>query len=156
LSARLAPVLAASGLSAQKIVRYIETVAMRAATREVTTPVSEVRRNQHRPTTSNMRPPNAGRTIIGSKAHTMSHEDANSGRTQSLFERLIQSNDPLLGQIDRNAKSLLQSALGKLDVVSREEFDAQTAVLQRTRQRLETLEQSIEALNDALEQPIEP
>ena len=42
----------------------------------------------------------------------MSHEDANSGRTQSLFERLIQSNDPLLGQIDRNAKSLLQSALG--------------------------------------------
>ena len=86
----------------------------------------------------------------------MSHEDASSGRTQSLFERLIQSNDPLLGQIDRNAKSLLRSALGKLDVVSREEFDAQTAVLQRTRQRLETLEQQIEALSDALEQPIEP
>ena len=86
----------------------------------------------------------------------MSHEDANSGRTQSLFERLIQSNDPLLGQIDRNAKSLLRSALGKLDVVSREEFDAQTAVLQRTRQRLETLEQQIGALSDALEQPIEP
>ena len=86
----------------------------------------------------------------------MSHEDANSGRTQSLFERLIQSNDPLLGQIDRNAKSLLRSALGKLDVVSREEFDAQTAVLQRTRQRLETLEQQIEALGNVLEQPIEP
>lgn len=86
----------------------------------------------------------------------MSHEDASSGRTQSLFERLIQSNYPLLGQIDRNAKSLLQSALGKLDVVSREEFDAQTAVLQRTRQRLETLEQQIEALSNALERPIEP
>ena len=86
----------------------------------------------------------------------MSHEDANSGRTQSLFERLIQSNDPLRGQIDRNAKSLLQSALGKLDVVSREEFDAQTAVLQRTRQRLESLEQQIEALSNALERPIEP
>ena len=86
----------------------------------------------------------------------MSHEDANSGRTQSLFERLILSYDPLLGQIDRNAKSLLLSALGKLDVVSREEFDAQTAVLQRTRQRLETLEQQIEALGNVLEQPIEP
>ena len=86
----------------------------------------------------------------------MSYENANSGRTQSLFERLIQSNDPLLGKIDRNAKSLLQSALGKLDVVSREEFDAQTAVLQRTRQRLETLEQQIEALSSALEKPIEP
>ena len=86
----------------------------------------------------------------------MSYEDASSGRTQSLFERLIQSNDPLLGQIDRNAKSLLRSALGKLDVVSREEFDAQTAVLQRTRQRLETLEQQIEALSNALERPMEP
>jgi len=95
-------------------------------------------------------------TISCRQGHIMSHEDANSGRTQSLFERLIQSNDPLLGQIDRNAKSLLQSALGKLDVVSREEFDAQTAVLQRTRQRLETLEQQIEALSNALERPTEP
>ena len=86
----------------------------------------------------------------------MSHEHANSGRTQSLFERLIKNNDPLLGQIDRNAKSLLQSALGKLDVVSREEFDAQTAVLQRTRQRLEALEQQIEALSDTLEQSAAP
>lgn len=86
----------------------------------------------------------------------MSHEQANSSRPQSLFERLIQNNDPLLGQIDRNAKSLLQSALGKLDVVSREEFDAQTAVLQRTRQRLEILEQQIEALSDTLEQSAEP
>ena len=86
----------------------------------------------------------------------MSHEHANSGHTQSLFERLIQSDDPLLSQIDRNAKSLLQSALGKLDVVSREEFDAQTAVLQRTRQRLEALEQQIEALSDSLEQSTDP
>ena len=55
LSARLAPVLAASGLSAQKIVRYIETVAMRVAIREVATSAFEVRRNQHQPTTSNAR-----------------------------------------------------------------------------------------------------
>ncbi len=34
----------------------------------------------------------------------------------------------------------LQSALGKLNLVTREEFDAQTAVLQRTRSKLEALE----------------
>jgi BMFP domain-containing protein YqiC len=156
LGAHLAPVLAASGLSAQKIVRYIETVAMRVAIHEVATSASEVRRNQHQPTTSNTRHLKKQDAPSAGARHTMSHEHANSGRTQSLFERLIQSNDPLLGQIDRNAKSLLRSALSKLDVVSREEFDAQTAVLQRTRQRLETLEQQIEALSDALEQPIEP
>jgi len=59
----------------------------------------------------------------------------------------------LFAQIDRNAKSVLQSALSRLDVVSREEFDAQTAVLQRTRERLEALEAQIAALSEALESP---
>mgnify|MGYP000880842526 FL=1 len=71
---------------------------------------------------------------------------------RSLFERLANGGDPVFEQLDRNAKSLLQSALTRLDVVSREEFDAQTAVLQRTRERLEALEQQIEALNQELNQ----
>lgn len=37
-------------------------------------------------------------------------------------------------------KSALQAALARMDLVTREEFDAQTAVLQRTRARLEDLE----------------
>jgi len=37
-------------------------------------------------------------------------------------------------------KAALQSALARMDLVTREEFDAQTAVLQRTRARLEALE----------------
>ena len=68
----------------------------------------------------------------------------------SLFERLTQADDPVFEQIDRNAKNLLQSALTRLDVVSREEFDAQTAVLKRTRERLEALEAQIAALDKAL------
>ena len=58
--------------------------------------------------------------------------------------------DQVFEQIDRNAKSLLQSALTRLDVVSREEFDAQAAVLKRTRERLEALEAQIAALDEAL------
>jgi hypothetical protein len=44
----------------------------------------------------------------------------------------------------------LQSALGRMDLVTREEFDAQAAVLQRTRQRLEALEQQLAALQEQL------
>ena len=83
----------------------------------------------------------------------MGQDDSSRRRPSSLFERLTQGEDPLLSQIDRNAKTLVQSALGRLDVVSREEFDAQTAVLQRTRERLEALEKQIAALNQALDTP---
>ena len=83
----------------------------------------------------------------------MGQDDSNTRRPSSLFERLTQGEDPLFNQIDRNAKSLLQSALSRLDEVSREEFDAQTAVLQRTRERLEALEKQIEMLEQTLETP---
>jgi BMFP domain-containing protein YqiC len=83
----------------------------------------------------------------------MGQDDSNTRRPSSLFERLTQGEDPLFNQIDRNAKSLLQSALSRLDVVSREEFDAQTAVLQRTRERLEALEKQIEMLDQTLGTP---
>ncbi len=68
----------------------------------------------------------------------------------SFFERLTRADDQVFEQIDRNAKSLLQSALSRLDVVSREEFDAQAAVLKRTRERLEELEAKIASLNENL------
>lgn len=47
---------------------------------------------------------------------------------------------------ERNAKSAMQSALGNLDLVTREEFDVQTEVLRKTRQQLKTLEARIIAL----------
>ena len=68
----------------------------------------------------------------------------------SFFERLTRADDPVFEQIDRNAKSLLLSALTRLDVVSREEFDAQAAVLKRTRERLEALEAKIASLDEDL------
>jgi len=44
------------------------------------------------------------------------------------------------GEVDRKIKQVLQSQLGKLDVVSREEFDVQTNVLLRTREKLAEME----------------
>ncbi|MGH1485218.1 MAG: accessory factor UbiK family protein [Cellvibrionaceae bacterium] len=47
-------------------------------------------------------------------------------------------------------RALLQSSLQKLDLVSREEFDAQTAVLSRTRAKLEALEEQVQILGQQL------
>ncbi|MFT6898405.1 MAG: BMFP domain-containing protein YqiC [Paraglaciecola sp.] len=41
---------------------------------------------------------------------------------------------------EAKVKQVLQSQLNKLDFVSREEFDVQSSVLLRTRQKLEALE----------------
>ena len=48
--------------------------------------------------------------------------------------------------LDRNFRSILQSALTKLDLVTREEFDIQANVLARTRQKLEALEKRVDLL----------
>jgi len=48
--------------------------------------------------------------------------------------------------IESNVRSLLQSTLSKMDLVTREEFDVQSAVLQRTREKLEQLEKQVEEL----------
>ena len=46
--------------------------------------------------------------------------------------------------IENNIRSLLQSSLTKMNLVTREEFEVQSAVLQRTREKLEQLEQLID------------
>jgi len=54
-------------------------------------------------------------------------------------------------EVDRNIRSLAQSALSRLDMVSREEFDAQAESLKRTRARVVALEASLEELTRELE-----
>ena len=48
--------------------------------------------------------------------------------------------------IEKNVKALLQGGLARLDVVTRAEFETQTAVLQRTREKLEQLEARVAEL----------
>jgi BMFP domain-containing protein YqiC len=52
-------------------------------------------------------------------------------------------------ELQQNFKSVLQAGLGKLDLVTREEFDVQRAVLARTREKLEALERQLAELADA-------
>jgi len=55
------------------------------------------------------------------------------------------------GEVDRSLRTLAQSAMARLDVVNREEFDAQAEVLRRTRERVVELETELEALTRELE-----
>ncbi|SEM35677.1 hypothetical protein SAMN05428989_3623 [Pseudoxanthomonas sp. GM95] len=48
--------------------------------------------------------------------------------------------------LQRTFKSALQSGLSRLDLVTREEFDVQRAVLLRTREKLDALERELAAL----------
>ena len=51
-------------------------------------------------------------------------------------------------EMSKQFKQVLQTQLGKLDLVSRDEFDTQTQVLLRTRQKLEELEKKLTELEN--------
>lgn len=51
--------------------------------------------------------------------------------------------------IEKNARALLSSAFSHLDLVSREEFDVQAALLLSTREKLAALEARVAALEAA-------
>jgi len=67
-----------------------------------------------------------------------------------LARRLSAAVPPGLAALRRdledNFKAVLQSGLTKLDLVSRQEFDVQAAVLRRTREKLEALEKRLAEL----------
>ncbi|MGZ8189939.1 MAG: ubiquinone biosynthesis accessory factor UbiK [Methylococcaceae bacterium] len=46
-------------------------------------------------------------------------------------------------ELEKNFHAILQSALGKLDLVSREEFEVQKLILAKTRSKLEDLEKRV-------------
>lgn len=53
-------------------------------------------------------------------------------------------------EVDKKVKQVLQTQLMKLDLVSREEFDVQTKVLLRTREKLQALEEKLQQLEKQL------
>jgi hypothetical protein len=55
--------------------------------------------------------------------------------------------------LEENFKAVLQSGLTRLDLVSRQEFDVQAAVLRRTREKLEALEARLATLENGQKSP---
>jgi len=79
-------------------------------------------------------------------------ERFNGPKLDELARKLADSvpgNIKSMGEdMERNFKSLLQSTLARMDLVTREEFDVQQAVLARTREKLEALEARLAALEE--------
>ncbi len=73
---------------------------------------------------------------------TESIEDIARKLTDALPEGLRSVREDL----ERNFRGVLRSSLSKLDLVTREEFEVQEAVLAKTRARLETLEARLEEI----------
>ncbi len=69
---------------------------------------------------------------------------------QKFFQEIDRKLPGLQEMLPRQEmKAAVQSAMGKMDLVTREEFDAQAAVLQRTRERLEQLEKQLAELEQS-------
>lgn len=63
-----------------------------------------------------------------------------------LADRVPAASRGLRDDLRRTFRAVLETALTDLDLVTREEFDIQAAVLRRTRERLETLEREVARL----------
>lgn len=69
---------------------------------------------------------------------------------EDLASRLAGAIPPGLSNLkedlEKSFHAILQSALGRLDLVTREEFEVQKAVLAKTRAKLEDLEKRVAAM----------
>ncbi len=66
-----------------------------------------------------------------------------------LAESVPQGLRSVKDDLEKNFRSVLRAGLGKLDLVTREEFEVQEAVLARTRQKLEALEERLISIETA-------
>ena len=72
---------------------------------------------------------------------------------QQIQDSLPQGLKDLGQDAEAKLKQTLQAQLSKLDLVTREEFDVQTQVLMRTREKLTELEKRIDTLLEQQKQP---
>lgn len=68
------------------------------------------------------------------------------------FTQLMAGKAQLPGEemMKEQVSAILQGTFNRLDLVTRDEFDAQKAVLMRTREKVEQLEQAVAELEAAL------
>ena len=55
-------------------------------------------------------------------------------------------------EVEDNVRAALTASLSKLDLVTREEFDIQSTLLQRSRAQLDELQQKLDALEKRLQE----
>ena len=85
-------------------------------------------------------------------------KDSNSFNLDDLARQLAENVPENLRSIgddlQRSFKTLLQSGLDRMELVTREEYDVQKAVLERTREKLEGLEGRLTELEESLKKNV--
>ena len=76
----------------------------------------------------------------------MLNKDALSDLAGKITALMPENVQHIQEDIESNIHALLQNTLSKMNLVTREEFDVQAALLQRTREKLEKLEKLLEEL----------
>ncbi len=69
---------------------------------------------------------------------------------KKLAESVPEGLRSMRDDLETNFRGVLQSGISKLDLVTREEFEVQEAVLARTREKLEHLEAKLEEIESNL------
>ena len=72
-----------------------------------------------------------------------------SNATRKLAEAVPEGLKSVREDLERNFRSVLQTSLTKLDLVTREEFEVQEAVLAKTRSKLEALEARLREIEES-------
>ena len=80
-----------------------------------------------------------------SHAHMVNRDSLND-LAQKITSLLPENVQQMQQDLESNIHSLLQNTLSQMNLVTREEFDVQAALLQRTREKLEKLEQLLDQL----------
>ncbi len=77
-------------------------------------------------------------------------DDSLENLARKLAESVPDALRSVRDDLETNFRSVLKTGIGKLDLVTREEFEVQEAVLARTREKLDSLEAQLEELEKTL------
>lgn len=76
---------------------------------------------------------------------------------EELARKLVETIPPgmraLQSDMEKNFRALLEAGLNRMNLVTREEFDVQQRVLERTREKLTALEARIAELESGVSKP---
>ena len=85
----------------------------------------------------------------------MNQGPAEASQVEELARRFVAGLPAALGvlrgDVEANFRAVLQGAAGRFDLTTRSEFDVQSKVLERTRERIGQLEQRITELEERVQ-----
>ena len=84
--------------------------------------------------------------LPGLRYQTAMNDNSIEGLAKKLADSLPGGLRSMREDLEQNFRSVLRGGLSKLDLVTREEFEVQEAVLARTREKLEALEKQVAEL----------